>query len=330
MIRAEGLGKQFGERWAVRDLTLEVGRGEVFGFLGPNGAGKTTTTRMLAGMIAPTTGRAWIGGVELAGSSDGVRGHVGLLTESPGLYERMSAARNLDYHGQLQGLSSGKRRERVKACLDLLGLWERRDDLVAGFSKGMKQKLAIARAVLHEPTAVFLDEPTSGLDPEAARDVRDFIRDLRDAGRAIFLCTHNLDEARRLCDRVAIFRGQVLRLGTPRELEQAVGQRRLAVRVAGPPDRFLELVRALDDVREASAQDGELVLVVDDLDRDTPAVVRALVEAGAAVQRVAALDSGLEAAYLSIVGERPTADEPSVNGAASEVGVTSVSRTASR
>ncbi|HZO25731.1 MAG TPA: ABC transporter ATP-binding protein [Chloroflexota bacterium] len=301
MIRAEGLGKQYGERWAVSDLDVEVGQGEIFGFLGPNGAGKTTTMRMLAGMIAPTTGRAWIGGVDLAEDANVVRSRIGLLTEAPGLYERMSAAANLEFHARLHGLPTAKRRERVRACLDMLGLWERRNDQVAGFSKGMKQKLAIARAVLHEPAAVFLDEPTSGLDPESARDVRAFILELRDAGRAIFLCTHNLDEARRLCDRIAVFRGRILRLGTPRELEREVVRHRLAVRMAGEPEQFVEVVRALPIVREAEIADGELIVVLEELDRDAPPVVRALVEAGAEVQRVAGLDSTLEAAYLAIL-----------------------------
>jgi ABC-2 type transport system ATP-binding protein len=303
VIRAEGLGKRFGERWAVRDLTLEVGPGEIFGFLGPNGAGKTTTTRMLAGMIAPTTGRAWIAGIDMAGGPDDVRARIGLLTETPGLYDRMSAAANLDYYGRLHGLPTEKRQERVRACLDLLGLWDRRNDQVAGFSKGMKQKLAIARTVLHEPVAVFLDEPTSGLDPEAARDVRAFIRDLRDAGRAIFLCTHNLDEARRLCDRVAIFRGKILRLGTPRDLEREVVRRRLAIRMVGDPSTHVEAVRALHVTQGVEVAEGELIVQLDDLDRDAPAVVRALVLAGAEIQRVAGLDSALEAAYLSIIGE---------------------------
>src|SRR3954463_5999267 len=215
----------------------------------------------------------------------------------------MSAACHLDYYGKLHGLPSGKRRERVRACLDLLGLWERRDDQVAGFSKGMKQKLAIARAVLHEPIAVFLDEPTSGLDPESARDVRAFIRDLRDTGRAIFLCTHNLDEARRLCDRMAIFRGKVLRFGTPRDLEREVVRRRLAIRMAGPPEQYADVVRALPVSQGVEIGEGELVVLLDDLDRDTPRVVRTLVAAGADIQRVAGLDSALEAAYLSIIGE---------------------------
>ena len=303
VIRAEGLGKRFDDRWAVRDLSLEVGRGEVFGFLGPNGAGKTTTVRMLAGMIAPTEGHAWISGIDLAGGQDIVRSRIGLLTESPGLYERLSAAANLDFHARLHGLSGPKRRERVRACLDLLGLWDRRDDLVSGFSKGMKQKLAIARAVLHEPVAVFLDEPTSGLDPEAARDVRAFIRDLRDTGRAIFLCTHNLDEARRLCDKVAVFRGRVLRFGTPAELEREVLSHRVGVRLAGGPEPYLSLIQSLPMVRGIETVDGQLVVVLDNPDQDAPPLVRALVEAGADVQRVAEIDSALERAYLAIVEE---------------------------
>ena len=308
VIRAEGLGKRFGDRWAVRDLTLDVGRGEVFGFLGPNGAGKTTTVRMLAGMIVPTEGHAWISGVDLAGGQDMVRSRIGLLTESPGLYERLSAAANLDFHAKLHGLPGPKRRERVRACLDLLGLWDRRDDLVSGFSKGMKQKLAIARAVLHEPVAVFLDEPTSGLDPEAARDVRAFIRDLRDTGRAIFLCTHNLDEARRLCDKVAVFRSRVLRFGTPAELEREVLSHRVGVRLAGGPEPYLALAQSLPMVRGVEVADGQLIVVLDSPDQDAPPLVRALVEAGADVQRIAEIDSALERAYLAIIDERQDAE----------------------
>jgi ABC-2 type transport system ATP-binding protein len=308
VIRAEGLGKRFDDRWAVRDLSLEVGRGEVFGFLGPNGAGKTTTVRMLAGMIAPTEGHAWVNGIDLAGGQDIVRSRIGLLTESPGLYERLSAAANLDFHAKLHGMPGPKRRERVRACLDLLGLWDRRDDLVSGFSKGMKQKLAIARAVLHEPVAVFLDEPTSGLDPEAARDVRAFIRDLRDTGRAIFLCTHNLDEARRLCDKVAVFRGRVLRFGTPAELEREVLSHRVGVRLGGGPEPYLGLIKSLPMVRGIEIADGQLIVVLDNPDQDAPPLVRALVEAGADVQRIAEIDSALERAYLAIVEEAETGE----------------------
>jgi ABC-2 type transport system ATP-binding protein len=302
MIRAEGLGKRFGDRWAVRNLTVEVKPGEVFGFLGPNGAGKTTTVRMLAGMIAPTEGHASIDGVELAVAGDTLRSRVGLLTEAPGLYERLSAEANLELHARLQGLPRERRKRRVTECLELVGMADRRRDLTGGFSKGMKQKLAIARSVLHEPAAIFLDEPTSGLDPESARDVRDLILHLRDAGRAIFLCTHNLDEARRLCDRVAIFRTTILRLGTPRELEREVLDRRLAIRVADSTERLAAVARSLSIVKEVEVDDGEMVVSLADVDEDTPTLVRELVQAGARIQRVAAIDSGLEAAYLTIVG----------------------------
>jgi ABC-2 type transport system ATP-binding protein len=302
MIRAEGLGKRFGDRWAVRNLSVEVKPGEVFGFLGPNGAGKTTTVRMLAGMIAPTEGHASIDGVELAVAGDTLRSRVGLLTEAPGLYERLSAEANLELHARLQGLPRERRKRRVTECLELVGMADRRRDVTGGFSKGMKQKLAIARSVLHEPAAIFLDEPTSGLDPESARDIRDLILHLRNAGRAIFLCTHNLDEARRLCDRVAIFRTTILRLGTPRELEREVLDRRLAIRVADSTERLAAVARALSIVREVEVDDGEMVVSLADLDEDTPTLVRELVQAGARIQRVAAIDSGLEAAYLTIVG----------------------------
>jgi ABC-2 type transport system ATP-binding protein len=312
VIRADGLGKRFGDRWAVRDLSLSVSAGEVFGFLGPNGAGKTTTIRLLGAIIAPTEGRAWINGADLAEATDAIRLRIGLLTEAPGLYERMTAEANLTRHARLQGLSPERRRRRVRECLDLVGLGDRGGDLVATFSKGMKQKLAIARAVLHEPSAIFLDEPTSGLDPEAARDVRDLIRDLRDAGRAIFLCTHNLDEARRLCDRVAIFRTTILRLGTPRDLEREVLGRKLAIRLAEPAERFAAVARSLPSVRDVEVDNGQMLVSLDVA--DAPMLVSTLVQAGADIQRVSEMESALEAAYLSVVGEQQESDEPVPEG----------------
>jgi ABC-2 type transport system ATP-binding protein len=283
-----------------------------------SGISHPTTVRLLAAMIAPTEGRAWIDGVELAGAPDRIRSRIGLLTEAPGLYERLSAEANLMLHARLQGLPREKRRKRIRECLELVGLADRGGELVATFSKGMKQKVAIARAVLHEPSAIFLDEPTSGLDPESARDVRDLIRHLRAAGRAIFLCTHNLDEARRLCDRVAIFRTRVLRLGTPRDLEREVLGRRLAIRLAEPSERFAAVARGLASVRDVEVEDGQMLVSLDDADEDAPTLVRALVEAGARVQRVSELDSALEAAYLSIVGGEqadPGADAVELAGA---------------
>ena len=203
MIRTEALCKYFQMKNrqinAVDGLSLEVKQGEVFGFLGPNGAGKTTTVRLLVCLIGPTAGRAWVNGLEVGVADRAIRGQVGILTESPGLYERLSARRNLEIFADLYGVKDVK--GQAEKYLRLLGLWDRRETEAGTFSKGMRQKLAIARALLHEPPILFLDEPTSGLDPEAAKTVRDFIETLRGQGRTIFMCTHNLDEAERLCDR---------------------------------------------------------------------------------------------------------------------------------
>ena len=215
MIRATGLGRSFGELWAVRGMDLEVLRGEVLGLLGPNGAGKTTTVRMLTALIAPSEGHASVDGLDVVGEPEGVRARVGILTETPGLYDKLTATANLEFFGRLYGLDAETRAARIERYLRLFSLWDRRDDVAGTFSKGMKQKLAIARALLHEPAVVFLDEPTAALDPEAAYVVREAIESMRRQGRTIVLATHNLDEADRLCDRVAFVRGGLLRIDSP-------------------------------------------------------------------------------------------------------------------
>lgn len=205
-IETWDLTRAFGDRVAVEHLTFTAPRGAVFGFLGPNGAGKTTTVRMLAALIAPTSGSAVVTGYRLGEEDHAIRRNVGLLTESPGLYERLSARQNLIFFARLYDLDAARAEAQTERYLRMLGLWDRRDDPVGSFSKGMRQKLAIARALLHEPAIIFLDEPTAGLDPEAARTVREFIKELRAEGRTIFLTTHNLPEADELCDTIAVFR----------------------------------------------------------------------------------------------------------------------------
>jgi ABC-2 type transport system ATP-binding protein len=203
MIETKGLTKKFGEILAVDRLSIEVEEGEVFGFLGPNGAGKTTTIRMLSALIAPTQGESRVAGYEIGKENYEIRKRVGILTESPGLYDRLSAERNLEFFAHLYEVDDVA--GQVEKYLRMLGLWDRRQDEAGTFSKGMRQKLVIARALLHEPKVLLLDEPTSGLDPEAAKLVREFIGGLKREGRTIFMCTHNLDEADRLCDRIAFF-----------------------------------------------------------------------------------------------------------------------------
>lgn len=204
MIHAENLSKKFKTTLAVDKLNLDIPEGEVFGFLGPNGAGKTTTVRMLSALIRPTSGSATINGYKLGNENKSIRQTVGLLTETPGLYDDLSALYNLEIYANLYGVKDPK--GQVEKYLRMLDLWDRRNDVAGTFSKGMRQKLAIARALIHEPDVLFLDEPTAGLDPEAAHMVREFIEVLRKEGRTIFLTTHNLDEADRLCDRIAVFK----------------------------------------------------------------------------------------------------------------------------
>ncbi len=247
MIRTEGLSKRFGDNLAVDRLDLQVERGEVFAFLGPNGAGKTTTVRMLAALIGPSAGRAWVDGHEIGVDDMAVRRSVGILTEAPGLYERLNAVQNLTLYAKLYEVDdiAGQ----VEKYLQLLGLWERRDEPVGGFSKGMKQKLAIARAMLHEPPLLFLDEPTAALDPEAARTVREFIAEIKGAGRTIFLCTHNLDEADRLADRIGVIRQRLIQVDSPSNLRRSLYGRRVEVQLATVTPQVLAAVEGLPFVK---------------------------------------------------------------------------------
>src|SRR5579859_6829011 len=221
-IETNTLTRAFGSLMAVDDLTLAIPEGTVFGFLGPNGAGKTTTVRLLTALIAPTRGSAVVAGHRLGEHNEAIRQAVGILTETPGLYDRLSAWQNLLFFAQMYDLTAERAASQVERYLHLLDLWERRDDKVGGFSKGMRQKLAIARALLHEPKIIFLDEPTSGLDPEAARTVRDFVKDLRAEGHTIFLTTHNLPEADELCDMIGVFRTTLVRVDTPSNLRSSL------------------------------------------------------------------------------------------------------------
>jgi len=302
-VVTEGLGRRFGERWAVRDLCLELRRGEVFGLLGPNGAGKTTTIRLLAALIGPSEGSARVDGLDLVRESDAVRSRVGVLTEAPGLYEKLSAVRNLDFFGRLQGLPTAVRAERIQRLLRLFELWDRRHEPTGTFSKGMKQKLAIARALLHEPQVLFLDEPTAALDPEASAVVRDAIATLRGQGRTIVLCTHVLPEAERLCDRIGFLRTTLLRVDTPARLraENADGVVRVRLAARAEPD-LLAVLRATPGVAAVDAAADGLVAELRDAQSDTPALVRALVAAGASILEVRREAATLEDVYFEVMG----------------------------
>jgi ABC-2 type transport system ATP-binding protein len=305
-LRATGLGRRFGDRWAVRGIDLEVHRGEVLGLLGPNGAGKTTTVRMLTALIVPSEGTASVDGFDVREAPNDVRARVGILTETPGLYDKLSATANLDFFGRLYGLAADVRAERIERYLRLFELWDRRDDVAGTFSKGMKQKLAIARALLHDPAVVFLDEPTAALDPEAAFVVRESIETLRRAGRTIVLATHNLDEADRLCDRIGFVRGGLLRVDSPARLRGALGARGLTVRLATEPTAAtVGAVSALPGVGPVEAVGLTIRVAGDDPDSIAPAVVRTLVGAGIDIVEVRIEHTSLEQIYFDVMGVRP-------------------------
>ena len=308
MIETRGLSKYFDGNHAVEHLDLEVKAGEIFAFLGPNGAGKTTTVRMLACLIAPTAGTALLDGNLVGRDDEAIRAKIGILTESPGLYEKLSARQNLDYFGRLYGMSNADRADAVKRYLEMLGLWSRRDEPVAGFSKGMKQKLAIARALLHDPRVVFLDEPTSSLDPESAKVVREFVAELKSEGHTIFLCTHNLDEADRLADRIGVMKQRLLQVDTPGNLKRSLYGRHVIVRMRLISDAHEAVVRALPFVKSVHREGDRLILGMDDPEETTPAVVSALVGAGAEIQSVGEERHSLEEVYLSLV-EKGDADQ---------------------
>ena len=303
MIETENLTKKFGDLTAVDGLNLHVEDGEVFGFLGPNGAGKTTTVRMLCCLLSKTSGEARIGDLEVGRDSDtmAIRGLVGLLPENVGLYDELSAYKNLDFYGKLYGIPDAKRRERIELLLRLLDLWERRDTTAGTFSKGMKQKLAICRALIHEPKFLFLDEPTANLDPEASKTVRDFILELKKEKRTIFLNTHNLDEAQRICDRVGILKTRLIKVGRPEELGETLWGRRTELQLVQVSDLVLDAVRKLG--LKATVDGNRLAVEVDDPGKQNPALVEAVVQAGGRVQFVTELSASLEDVYLKLVKE---------------------------
>jgi ABC-2 type transport system ATP-binding protein len=298
----ENLTKRFGERVAVDDVSFSVDSGEVFGFLGPNGAGKTTTVRMLSTLIAPSSGTARVAGVPLeAANGIEIRKRIAVMTENPGLYLRLTVAENLEFFAGLYELA--RPRERIGQALAAVNLAARADDPCGSLSKGLRQRVALARALLSDPAIVFLDEPTSGLDPVASRDVHELIDGLRSHGVTVFLTTHRLQEAERLCDRVAILNTSLRTIGRPDELRDTLFTKALVVRTAAPlaSPQGVFAVPGVDEWRPDGA--GRYVLSVSDARIAAPAVTRALVAAGADVLSLAEAQHSLEEVYLEFVDD---------------------------
>jgi ABC-2 type transport system ATP-binding protein len=303
MIVAEELTKRFKDFTAVNRVNFSVSAGEILALLGPNGAGKTTTVRMLASILAPTSGRAWVNGHDTVTDAQAVRHQVGILTEFPGLYLRMKGLEYLDFFGQLQGLSAERRRKRSEELLERFGMLEAANQRVGEYSKGMRQKMALVRALLHDPPVLLLDEPTSAMDPHSAKQVRDCIRDLRGERRAVVICTHNLPEAESLADRIAIIRrGQIITQGTPDELK---------MRLLGPP--LLELrwqvsgdghLPAMDDLIAIEDRgEGWLRYRTTQPEAVNPRLIHRLDEAAVEIITLSEVPRGLEDVYLRVVEE---------------------------
>jgi ABC-2 type transport system ATP-binding protein len=301
LIRTENLTKKFGEFVAVNELTLSVDSGEILALLGPNGAGKTTTVRMLGSILKPTCGKATIAGNDVVADARQVRSMVGFLTEFPGLYHRMRADAYLHFFGELQGLGRAQREARIDKLMKRFGMWGERERRLGEYSKGMRQKIALIRALLHDPQVLFLDEPTSAMDPQSAKMVRDAISDLRSSRRSIILCTHNLVEAEALADRIAIIKeGKIIALGTPPELKrELLGSPLLELRLGEPLDGLLptieDLVTIEDEgetwIRYRARVPGEI----------NPVLVSRLAEKGASIVTLSEVPRSLEEVYLRIV-----------------------------
>jgi ABC-2 type transport system ATP-binding protein len=304
VITIENLTKKFSEVTAVEGLTFHVEEGEVFGLLGPNGAGKTTTIRMLCCLISKTSGDATIAGYQIGKPADSlqIRKMAGLVPDDVGLYADLSAFENLDFYGKLYECPEPRRRENIERFLKMLELWDRRGARAGSFSKGMRQKLALARALVHEPRILFMDEPTVNLDPESAKTVRDFILEIKKQGRTIFLNTHNLDEAQRICDRIGIIKTRLLTIGTPEKLRESLSAPKTEIRLVEVTEALVNAVRkSIPNKIEVSGD--KLIVDVTDPDTENPGIISAITSVGGRVREVTEIAATLEDAYLRIVKE---------------------------
>lgn len=307
VIVTSNLTRRFGDMIAVNSLNFEVNHGEIFGLLGHNGAGKTTTVRLLNGVLTPSGGRAIVLGLDPTTQGRELRQQTGVLTETPSLYERLTARQNLAIFGALYGVPEAELPRRVDELLERFELSGRAGDKVGSFSKGMKQRLALARALLHDPQLLFLDEPTAGLDPEAARQVTQLIEQLsHEKGRTVFLCTHNLDEAQRLCDQVAVMnQGRLVAIGTLAELARTLWRGlwvdiECRIPLAGT---VADDLRELDGVNEVR-MDATCLAVQVERDELVPTVVATLASQGAQIMRVNPRQPTLEDIYFELQSQQ--------------------------
>ncbi|MEM4312129.1 MAG: ABC transporter ATP-binding protein [Nitrososphaerales archaeon] len=302
MIEVQGLTKWFDKHLAVDDLSFVVEKGEIFGLLGPNGAGKTTTIRMLCGLIKPTSGKAYVDGLNVVHNGSEIRGKIGYVPEVDGLYDALTVYENLEFFGKIYGVNKIKLRRNIEDFLKLLDLWDERNRYISELSKGVRRKIAIIRALIHEPDYLFLDEPTIGLDPLSAKLVRDFIVNLRKEGKTIILSTHNLDEAERVCNKIAILKTNLIALGTPKSLSSKYFSRIVTIELTTLEESMVNSLKELEEeVRIIKIEGNSLILQVKEPEKVNPMVIELLVKAGAKILYVKEVKPTLEEIYLKVI-----------------------------
>lgn len=305
VVSAVELTKVFERTIAVDHISFRVKRGEVFSLLGPNGAGKTTTARMLCGLLRPTEGTATVAGYDIINETNKVRQIAGFLPEVHGLYERLSAYENLDFYGQLYNVSQNVRRAKIRELLELVGLWERRNEKIGTFSRGMKQKIAIARSLVHDPEILFLDEPTSGLDPSMSRKVRDLLMELcKKQRRTAFICTHRLAEAEELSSRVVIInRGRTVTVGETESIRKKLWKyRRFKLSLVRLTTKVSKILNEIPDILSIETEDNDVFFEVENPTEANPVIASAVVRAGGQIIAFEEVRRSLEEIYLKIMG----------------------------
>jgi ABC-2 type transport system ATP-binding protein len=304
MITVENLTKKFETVTAVENISFNINESEIFGFLGPNGAGKTTTIRMLSTLISQTSGKITIDNRSPESDGEYIRSIIGLLTESPGMYEKISAYDNLEYYSSFYNIPGTKRKDNIERYLKMFDLWDRKDDLVGTYSKGMKQKLALSRALIHEPKILFLDEPTAGLDPESAHMVRNFIESLKKEKTTVFLCTHNLEEASNLSDRVCIIKRKIIRIATLSELQSGDKNKRVEIIFTENASKYIKLLEEIDKIKDIQADNNRAILVIEEPEISNPLIIKKLVGNGAEILYFNEIKATLEEIYLDLIKDK--------------------------
>lgn len=301
MITVENLTRKFKDITAVENISFDIDESEIFGFLGPNGAGKTTTIRMLSTLISPDSGKITINGKDTRSHGEYIREITGLLTESPGMYEKISAYDNLKYYSSFYNIPDDRRNKNIEKYLKMFDLWERKDDLAGTYSKGMKQKLALSRALIHEPKILLLDEPTAGLDPESAHMVRNFIDSLKKEKTTVFLCTHNLEEASSLSDRVCIIKKKIIRIATLSELQNGDRGKRVEIVFRDDADKYTKLIKETSQIKNIQTDKNKAMLVIENPETSNPIILKKLVDSGAKIIYFNQIKASLEEIYLDLI-----------------------------